>query len=160
MRRIRVSSELDASFREELERIVFFNPQQTTVAERVIASVHRYGVPSIVDDAGRLRFRVQAFGQVQTLYAFDETPRPPQLVGVLMFTRESRTTLIVLHLAIHEDYTARGRYADTAVVGQLVGALRNVGLRTRGVRRLRFLYPHEFRLELHGARARRLTPLR
>jgi hypothetical protein len=158
MRHIRVSSELDTTFREELERIVFFNREQRNFAECVVAVVHRYGMPSIVEEVGRLRFHVRAFGPLQTLYALDETAGRVQLVGVIMFTRESRASLVVLHLAVHEDYTVRGRHADAAIVAQLVGAVRGAALRTHGVRRLRFLYPHEFRLELHGRRARASRP--
>lgn len=153
MRTIRIASELAAIFREELERIVFFNPEQRTVAAGVVESVHRYGVPSIFEEAGQLRFAVRAFGPLQTLYALDETERTPQLVGVLMFTREHATSMVVLHLAAHEDYTSHGKHAAAAVVARMVAAVRDVALRTHGVRRLRFLYPHELRLKLrHRAR--------
>ena len=62
MRQIRVSSLLPASYRDELERIVFFNPKQGLVTAPLVESVRRYGVPSIVEEEDRLRFRVSAFG--------------------------------------------------------------------------------------------------
>ena len=148
MRRIRVSSLLPASHREELERIVFFNPGQGLVTAPLLASVHRYGVPTIIEEDGCLRFRVEAFGPLQTLYAFDDSASPARLAGVAMFTRENRVCIVVLHLAAHEDYTAKGRWANAWVVSHLVAAIRSAGLRTRGVRSLRILYPHETRMEL------------
>lgn len=148
MSTIRIASVLAAGFREELERIVFFNPEQPEVAERVVDLVQRYGVPSIVEESGGLRFEVRAFGPLQTLYAFDDRSAPSSLVGVAMFTRESRVSLVVLHLAVHEDYTSRGPWAHCGVVAQLVAAIRNAALRTRGVRRVRVLYPHPTTLEL------------
>ena len=159
MRKIRVSSLLPVSFRDELERIVFFNPEQNLVIAPLLASVHRYGVPSIVEDGGCLRFRVNAFGSLQTLYAFDETNEPARLVGVAMFTRESTASIVILHLTAHEDYTSKGKWADVAVVAQLVAAIRDVALRTHGIRTVRILYPHEIRLVVrHGsAVARRPT---
>jgi hypothetical protein len=157
MRKIRVSSVLPVSFRDELERIVFFNPEQKLVTAPLVASVHRYGVPAIVEDGGCLRFRVDAFGPLQTLYAFDETGDPTRLVGVAMFTRESATTIVILHLAAHEDYTSQGKWAGVSVVAQLVAAIRGVSLRTHGIRTLRILYPHEIRLQVaRPARPRRL----
>jgi hypothetical protein len=148
MRKIIISSVLDDTFRDELERIVFFNLEQPSVAARVVESVHRYGVPSIVHLAGTLRFRVKAFGLLQTLYALDETESVPRLVGVAMFTRESPSSIVVLHLAVHEDYSSQGKWAATGVVAQLLGAIRGAARRTHGVRRMRVLYPHEFRFPL------------
>ncbi len=112
MRTIRVSSQLGKSFRDELERLVFFNPEQWLVTPTLIDLVRRQGVPAIVEDEDRLRFQVQAFGMVQTLYAVDSTDGAERLVGVVMFTRAKRGTMLVLHLAIHEDYTSRGQWAS------------------------------------------------
>jgi hypothetical protein len=150
MRRIRISSVLRGSFRDELERIVFFNPEQSLVTARLIDLVHRYGVPVIVDEGDLLRFRVDVFGMLQTLYALDCTEPPERLVGVVMFTRPRprSASLVVLHLAAHEDYTSRGKWSGESVVAQLIGAVRELGLRTRGVRRLRVLYPHEIRFAI------------
>jgi hypothetical protein len=148
VRQIRVSSELSISFRDELERIVFFNPEQRLIASPLVESVHRYGVPSIVDDGACLRFRVDAFGLLQTLYVFDETSVPTRLVGVAMFTRESSASMVILHIAVHEDYTLQGKWADVAVVLQLVDAIRGAALRTRGIRTLRALYPLGFDLQV------------
>jgi hypothetical protein len=153
MRKIRLSSVLAASFRDELERIVFFNPEQGSVTAPLLDSVHRYGVPSIVEEDGCLRFRVDAFGMLQTLYAFDETEPPASLVGVAMFARDKRASLLVLHLAVHEDFTSQGKWANAGVVGQIVAAVRGAAIRTRGIRTLRILYPHEIRFDLRVAPA-------
>jgi hypothetical protein len=153
MARIRVTSLLPAALRDELERIVFFNPGQRAVAAPLVRSIHRYGVPTIVEEDGVLRFHVRAVGPVQTLYAFDDSQSPPRLVGVAMFTREKRMRVVLLHLAAHEDYTARGHWGKAWVVPYLVAAVRDASLRTRGVRELRILYPHEARLALRRAPA-------
>jgi hypothetical protein len=95
---------------------------------------------------------VTAFGLLQTLYAFDETDQANRLVGVAMFTRESRSSLVILHLAAHEDYTSQGKWADGSVVAHLVDAIRVASLRTHGIRTLRILYPHEIRLTVRNRR--------
>ena len=154
MRKIRVSSELPVSFRDELERIVFFNPEQRLVTVPLVASLHRYGIPSIVDDGVCLRFRVDSFGLLQTLYVLDETEIPTRLVGVAMFTRESTSSIVILHIAVHEDYSLQGKWADVAVLLQLVDAIRWAALRTRGIRTLRALYPHEFHLQVRPGAVR------
>jgi hypothetical protein len=164
MRKIRLSSVLGIAFREELERIVFFNPAQSSIAAPLVDSIQRYGVPSVVEEDGCLRFRVHAFGMLQTLYALDETEAPAALVGVTMFTRDRHRNLLVLHIAAHEDYTSQGKWAAAGVVGRMIAAVREAALRTSGIRALRILYPHEIRFPLRDAPAvppRRLnTPRR
>lgn len=147
--KIRVSSVLPSSFRDELERIVFFNPGQALIATRLVELVHRYGIPAVVEEEGRLRFNLPTLGPVQTLYALDET-EGPRLAGVAMFTRDGTTTLTVVHLAVHEDYTSRGKWAAGAVVARLLNTIRDAASRTHGVRSVRILYPHE--AELRGRR--------
>jgi hypothetical protein len=152
MRDIRLSSVLGRSFRDELERIVFFNPEQALSTGTLVDLVRRYGVPEIIEDHGRLRFRSRGLGLLQTLFALDGTDGAEHLVGVAMFTRRRRRDLVVVHLAVHEDYTSRGRWSSEAVVAQLIAAIRKSALRTRGVKSLVILYPHEIRFDLHSGR--------
>jgi hypothetical protein len=147
-RRIRLSSLLPSSFREELERIVFFNPEQQAVMARLVEAVHRFGVPAIVEEQDHLRFQVPALGMLQTLYALDETDGEPRLAGVAMFTRDGLATIVVLHVALHEDYTVHGRWAAAAVVGRLLAAIRGAALRTHGIRMLRVPYARENAIDL------------
>jgi hypothetical protein len=150
MRKIRVSSVLPVSYRDELERIVFFNQEQQIVTAALLDSVNRYGIPMIVEENGCLRFRVNAFGILQSLYAFDDTTEPAQLVGVAMFVRDAPASIVVLHLAVHEDYTSRGKWSEASVVIRLVDAIRNASLRTHGIETLKIFYPHEVTLRLHA----------
>jgi hypothetical protein len=142
------SSVLPTAYREELERIVFFNPEQDRVTECLLDSVHRYGVPLIVEEQGSLRFRVPAFGPVQTLYALDQTVRPASLAGVVMYVRESRDTMLVLHLAVHEDYVAGSLYGEDWVTPRLLATVRTTCQRIRGITCMRLLYPHEIQVRL------------
>jgi hypothetical protein len=151
MRKVRVSSILPLSYRDELERIVFFNREQGLVKACVLDSVHRYGIPVIVEENGCLRFRVDAFGRLQSIYAFDDASEPSQLAGVAMFVRDAPDSMVVLHLAVHEQYTSRGKWSEALAVVRLVDAIRSASERTHGIETLRILYPHEVRLRLHSA---------
>jgi hypothetical protein len=150
MRTIRISSVLPVSLRDELERIVFFNPEQRLVTAALLDSVRRYGIPTIFEENGCLRFRINAFGRLQSLYAFDDTAEPARLVGVAMFVRDAPDSMIVLHLAVHEDYTSHGKWSQGSVVLLLVSAIRRISQRTRGIETLRILYPHEIALHLNS----------
>ena len=148
MRTLQFSSLLPVAYRDELERIVFFNPEQSRVTASLLDSVRRYGVPSIFENDGLLRFRVPAFGPVQSLYAFDHNEQPPRLAGVVMFVRERANTMLLLHLAVHEDYAAGGARAEAWVTPRLLSTVRSVCLRTRGITTLRMLYPREMQVTI------------
>lgn len=143
MRTIRITSILPVSYRDELERIVFFNPQQSKVAPPLVAAVGRYGVPTITEDAGRLLFHLRGFHEIQSLFALDESEAPTALVGAIMFVREQEDRMLVLHLAVHERYTARSERAGACVALRLFAAVRSACARTKGIGWLRILYPDE-----------------
>jgi hypothetical protein len=143
VRNIRISSILPVPYRDELERIVFFNPEQSKVATPLIAAVGRYGVPTITEETGHLRFHLRGFREIQSLFALDESDTPAVLAGAVMFVREQRDRMLLLHLAAHERYTARREYAGAWVALRLVAAVRSACARTKGIDFLRILYPGE-----------------
>jgi hypothetical protein len=143
VRSIRISSVLPVSYRDELERIVFFNPEQSKVATPLVAAVGRYGVPTIIEETGRLLFRLRVFPEIQSLFALDESETPAVLVGVVMFVREQKDRMLLLHLAVHERYTAHGKHAGAGVALRLVAAVRSACARTKGIDSLCILYPGE-----------------
>jgi hypothetical protein len=157
---IRFSSTLPLSYRDELERIVFFNRDQHRVADPLLAAVSHFGAPSIVQDGNSLRFSVPAFGPVQSLYALDENATPARLAGVVMFVRDrdSPDTMVVLHLAVHEDYAGDGPNAEHWVAPRLMSAVRNACLQIRGVAYLRVLYPSGRRIALPKANPAKPLP--
>lgn len=151
MRRVEITSLLPVAAREDLEHITYFNPEQARVADSLVKVVHDYGVPTIFEDNGQLRFRVKAFGPVQALFALDRTLIIDELAGVVIFVRDAADDILVLHMAVHEDYAAHGQHADAWVAPRLMAAVRAVALHTRGVRSLRFLYPHRALLDVEHA---------
>jgi hypothetical protein len=146
-----MSSVLPLAYRDELERIVFFNPQQSRFIDPVLAAVNRYGIPAIIEEKDRLRLSVPAFAAVQTLYALDGPAPTAVLAGVAAFVRETEDTMLLLHVAVHQDYTTEGPRADEWVPVRLVSAVRDICRRTRGITCLRVLYPKEARYVLGPA---------
>jgi hypothetical protein len=144
------SSKLGLAWRDELERIVFFNPDQARVRDAISTAVSRFGVPLIVEDGPSLRLSVPALGTIQSLFAFDELSTPTKLVGVVMFVRapDDPSTMLILHLAVHEDYAPNGSHANKWVPSRLMSLVRDVARRTSGITSLEVLYPHGRRIEL------------
>jgi hypothetical protein len=54
-------------------------------------------------------------------------------VGVVVYTRED-DALVVLFLAIHEDFTARGPMGDRRLLLRMTDELRAIARRVKGVR--------------------------
>ena len=73
-----------------------------------------------------------------------------QLAGVAMFVREldKPDTMLLLHLAVHEDYTADGLKANEWLAARLMSVVRRICLQTRGITSLRVLYPRETQFSL------------
>jgi hypothetical protein len=146
-----LSSVLPLAHRDELERIVFFNPQQSRFIDPVLAAVNSYGVPAIVEERDRLRLSVPAFPSIQTLYALDGPRQTAELVGVTAFVRETADSMLLLHVAVHQDYSTDGPKADEWLPVRLVSAVRDICRRTRGITWLRVLYPKHARYPLGPA---------
>lgn len=132
-------SRLDFSYRAALERALFFNPGQHESERGIAAGVEIYGTPTIESDADGMYVVVSSRQDAQCLFAL--APRGDRLLlaGVVIFLRTSRDEMTVLHVAVAEQFV-RNREASLAIVMALVGAVRDITHRLRGVRRLRVVY--------------------
>jgi hypothetical protein len=130
---------LDSSYRAALERAVFFNPSQRETERGIAEGVELYGTPMIVSDPEGLHVVVSRRQDAQCLFALTSRPGHVTLAGIIVFLRTSRDELTVLHVAVADDF-GRKRDASLAVVVALVGAVRAIAHRLRGVKRLRMLY--------------------
>jgi len=73
-----------------------------------------------------------------------------RLAGMVVFVRETADTMLLLHVAVHEDYAGGGDRADAWVTPRLMAAVRSACRRTRGITKLRLLYPHEAQVRLES----------
>jgi hypothetical protein len=132
-------SRLDPSYRSALERAVFFNPGQRETERGIAEGVEIYGAPMIVSDADGLHIVVSRRQDAQCLFALTTRTGHVALAGMIVFLRTSRDELTVLHVAV-ADHFGRHRASSLGVVVALVGAVRGIAHRLRGVKRLRMLY--------------------
>jgi hypothetical protein len=147
--RIRFTSELPLSRREELDGLLYFNENQEKVEGRLRETLRQYGLPSMVFDGPFIRFAVPRCPPVQSLYALYETGSASRLAGVAIYTREDAETLSVLFVAVHEDYANGGAHEGERVAAQLLDMIRTGAERTKGVRWLRLFYhPKDLRIGL------------
>lgn len=129
------------SYRHEnaLEALMFFNPQQKKFRNAVSQLVESYGNPKIIKDGDRLRLQIGSSSIAQTLFCFDR-PTDGELIGVVVYIRESIEQLAIIHLAVREDYLMSGCYGDRALALRLIQKVQEIGARLKGIEFITILY--------------------
>ena len=135
MAEIAFTSLLGLDHRDQVERLLFFNENQSRSSEAVAYVVERYGMPKLRAEDDRLRVDLASEVSVQTLYAVRPTPGGPSPVGVAVYTRDA-DALIVRLTAIHEDYSAGGVFARHRVLVQLIAEIKRIARSVRGIERV------------------------
>ncbi len=138
--RTRFSSMLGPEYREDLEELMFFNPQQRKALTGINHAISEYGVPSVVETNGRLRITVEGLPESQTLFALDYSSEKPVLAGVMVYMRTDPENLVLLHIAVKEDYSRSGIYGDEMLVLRFMTQLRDIAKRIKGIRAITLKY--------------------
>jgi hypothetical protein len=132
---LRYTSTLQPEYSEELERLMFFNPGQQNALATIVDSLERFGSPSVYDDDGCLRVKVEKLAEVQTLFAMDGD----SLAGVLIYSRILHERLTVIHIAVGQDYSSHGKFAHDMLVMRMLALLRNNARRIKGIESIRIM---------------------
>jgi len=140
MNSVLFSSVLKTEYRDELEAIMFFNPQQGIVRAAIVESIGKYGIPKIVVDGEFLRINVGEFSDVQTLFAFADIGRDVHLIAIIVFVRINIENVLVLHIAVREEYTIRGCNAEEMLFMRLIIKLKEIATRIRGIKTINLMY--------------------
>jgi hypothetical protein len=137
---IRFSSILGHEYRDDLEELMFFNPQQRKALMGINHAISEYGVPSVVVTNGRLRISVEGAPESQTLFALDHSTEKAILAGVMVYMRIDPENMVLLHIAVKEDYSRMGKYADEMLVLRFMTQLRDIAKRIKGIRSITLKY--------------------
>ena len=132
---LRYTSTLTPEYGEELEQLMFFNPGQQTALAAIVDSLEKFGSPSVYTDGGGLRVKVEKLDEVQTLFAMDGD----RLAGVLVYSRVLLERLTVIHIAVGQDYSSHGKFAQSMLVLRMLELLRNSARRIKGVETIRIM---------------------
>lgn len=133
---LRFTSALKPEYSKDLEQLMFFNPGQQTALAAILDSVERFGTPSVYEDGGCLRVKVEKLAEVQTLFALDDE----RLAGMLVYSRVSLELLAVIHIAVGEDYSSHGRFSHKMLVMRMLELLRNNTRRIKGIDTIRVMF--------------------
>jgi hypothetical protein len=134
-------SHIRGSYREELERLFFFNWQQSRYAPRITESVQEYAKPRIFEHPNgnvSLEFTKRDIGQ--TLHVFDSKSPKASLVGVLMFARDNAEQITIVHLAVHETCGRIFKEEGINVAGEIIKKALDSFRNLKGIQRVRIYY--------------------
>jgi hypothetical protein len=134
------SSKLEKKYREDLENLLFFNPQQHQIQDKIIEVIERYGLPEIFEKDGNLQIKIEKLTEVQTLYAFREEDSKNMLVGVMVYVRNDPHTIVILHIGIHEKYSVTGDLSQKILIIHFVNLLKNIARKIKGINHIVLLY--------------------
>jgi len=140
MGKVHFSSKLNRKYYEALEELLFFNKKQGFLIRDIERCIEQYGTPGIVADGETLRIGTDSINDVQNLFAFDGESEDARLIGFILYFRPASEKIVVLHLAVDEDYAFDGKFSDQALTMRLIGKVREIALRIRGVEYLSIAY--------------------
>ena len=132
---LRYTSILKPNYSKDLERLMFFNPNQQIALAAILDSVEMFGSPSVYTDGERLRVKVDKLNEVQTLFVLDSDA----LVGVLVYSRILLERLTVIHIAVDQNYSSHGKFAQSMLVMRMLELLRSNARRIKGVETIRIM---------------------
>jgi hypothetical protein len=130
------TSQLDQQYKEDLERLLFFNPRQHSVLAAIVDAVEQFGPPALIEQQGYIRVTVEKFDEVQAIFVLDDEI----LAGVLVYARVSTESLVVIHLAVDQEYSSSGSCADQMLAMRMIGLLRSNARRIKGINDIQILY--------------------
>lgn len=140
MDNIKFSSELEIKYLEDIKSLMFFNPEQQKVVSGILASIERYGLPSVKEINGKIRIQIGELPDVQTIYALDKSKEDIPLVGVIVFFRESKEKITILHIAVKDEYTISSSSRKSFLTIRLIEQLKQIATRIKGIKTLTIFY--------------------
>ena len=138
------TSLLGKQYKSDLEKIMFFNPQQHKISPDIVKSIVRFGEPRIVAEGDHLRIIVGSFKDVQALFAFDSNGGDAKLIGFMIYTRTDAKNIIILQIAVSEEYSFSGKHWHQSLAIDFIAKLREIGRLLKGVERIVMIYKQKY----------------
>jgi|GEM_PF-455735 len=137
---IQFISNLPAAYRESLEHLLFFNPQQARRLRKIAEVIEATGVPKILQEGEHLRILIDSNQECQAIFALARQGDNELLVGVVIFVRHQEDRLLILHLAVDELFTMHGANAAELLTFRLIDHVRRFGSHMKGIRFVELVY--------------------
>lgn len=133
MNAIYFTSVLKKDYRNDLEQLLFLNPNQEKALPAILRSITLYGQPKIVEKDGLLRIAIGDCVDAQDLYAFEDHLMFPRLVGCVIYLRDRPDNLSIVHFAVTPDRLMSESKDAIPLVARLVQQVVAVAMQIKGI---------------------------
>jgi len=140
MRTIYFTSVLKKDYRNEIEQLLFLNPNQEKALPAILQSIETYGHPKLIEKDGVLRITIGKTEDAQDLYAIEEHLVFPRLVGCAVYVRDRVDNLSIVHLAVIPDYQMSESREAVPLVARLVAQVLTVAKQIKGINTVTLAY--------------------
>src|SRR5699024_8400238 len=136
-------SKIAAAYYDRLERMFFFNWNQSRYAVRITQSVKDYSKPVIMEEGNQIALVFKDRSVGQTLHIFDSAEDDAELIGVVMYERDSRERITIVHLALHERCRRIFKEEKINIAASALDELFSIFKKIKGINRVRIYYINE-----------------
>jgi hypothetical protein len=133
-------SKIDRRYREELDRLFYFNGNQKKWEAVVEQSIIDYAYPVLMEKNGKVAIGYEDKGIGQSLHILDSDRPDASLIGVVIYTRESVDTITIIHLVLHEQCSEILKKSGVNIGLMVIRSLIPRFKKLKGVNKLRFYY--------------------
>ena len=95
-------SSLPYSFRNKLEKLFFFNGEQSIVYSKIENALEKYGNPKLIEKNSRIRISVEKIEDCQNLILIDTSRN--KLLGIMLHSRINKNEAELIHMAINKEH--------------------------------------------------------
>ena len=112
----------------DLEKLFFFNLNQHRFRSNILKIIELYGRPSIIEKNNSLWIASDKKDCQNIFVTKDE-----QLVGILVYFRNKPDNIDLIHIAVDEQYSSTGKYAEENLAQTMIEEMRKIARRIKGI---------------------------
>ncbi len=140
MHKFSFSSSLKKKFHDSLDAIMFFNKNQKQFTKDIVRNIKKFGLPEIICTGDELAIKIKGLSDVQSIFAFIGNNNDTKLVGVIIYFRNTVENIIVIHIAVDEEYAITGKSGAQMLMMQLINKVREAVKYLRGVKSINIAF--------------------
>lgn len=94
---------LPSNYKEALHSLFYFNANQKRYTPKIINAIENYGNPVETLSNNKVTLLLDSSVNGQSLFMLDDEGENAVLLGGLIYFRKNDTTIVIAHMAMHEE---------------------------------------------------------
>ena len=126
------TSNLDRTYRDDLERMFCYNTNQAKIHDAILYAVERYGTPRVSLLKDRLWVTFESGIEAQSLFVIERSREQCRACRSACLHSQN-DKLAVIFMAVREDYAHGGNRDDRMLLLHMVDEVRSMARRVKGI---------------------------